>query len=298
MPNHKSEHESSGGNVRKILFIICAVAVAAAVIAAAIILINRANGKKRAEEQRELLSEMISATLPPLEESPDEVILTPEPTEGSGTPAPTPVQYEILDDYKMLYDLNPYMIGWLKVDDTVIDYPVVKTPEDQTMYLYKNFMGEDDVNGTLYMNINSIVGVGTKELEYKDGFPPSTNMLIYGHTMKSGEMFGNLNRYESEEYGKAHRIIRFDSLFEKREYELISCFYSQVYDDASTAFKYYEFYQADTQEEFDYWYNNIKELSLYDTGVTAELGDEFITLTCCAYHVENGRFVVVAKRIV
>lgn len=50
-------------------------------------------------------------------------------------------------------------------------------------------------------------------------------------------------------------------------------------------------------EEFDDWYSNIKEMSLYDTGISAELGDEFITLSCCSYQVEDGRFVVVGKRI-
>ena len=60
-------------------------------------------------------------------------------------------------------------------------------------------------------------------------------------------------------------------------------------------FKFYKFFQADTQEEFDDFYNNIKALSIYDTGVTAEFGDCFITLSTCVYHVEQGRFVVVAK---
>lgn len=295
MPNNKSEHaKPSGGNARKILFIVCAIAVAAALIATAVIMVNRSKTKKMAEQQKEILNEMISATLPPIEEDEIVVTLTPAVTEA---PEPEPIEYEILEDYKLLYELNPDFIGWLKVDDTVIDYPVVKSPDDEIKYLYKNFMGEDDLNGTLFMNINSIVGVGTKEFEYRDGFPPSTNMIIYGHTMKSGEMFGNLNRYESEEYGKEHHIIKFDSLYEKRQYELISVFYSQVFDDDSTEFKYYDFHQANTQEEFDYWYDNIKALSIYDTGVTAELGDEFITLTCCAYHVTNGRFVVVAKRV-
>lgn len=50
-------------------------------------------------------------------------------------------------------------------------------------------------------------------------------------------------------------------------------------------------------EEFDDWYENIMKLSLYDTGVTAEFGDEFITLSCCSYHTEDGRFVVVGKEL-
>ena len=94
-----------------------------------------------------------------------------------------------------------------------------------------------------------------------------------------------------------HNIICFDSLYEEREYELPAVFYSQVYNKSDDVFKYYKFFQADTQEEFDDWYNNIKLMSLYDTGVEAEYGDEFITLSCCAYHVEDGRFVVVGRRI-
>ena len=110
-------------------------------------------------------------------------------------------------------------------------------------------------------------------------------------------MFGDLSDYENEDYMKAHKIIKFSSLYEEREYEVISVFRSQVYNKSDNVFKFYKFFEAETQEEFDYWYSNIKEMSVFDTGVTAEFGDEFITLTCCAYHVEDGRFVVVAKRI-
>lgn len=86
-------------------------------------------------------------------------------------------------------------------------------------------------------------------------------------------------------------------MYEKREYELIAVFYSQVYLKTDEVFKYYRFFQADTQEEFDNLYENIKSMSLYDTGVSAEPGDEFLTLSCCSYHTEDGRFVVVGKRI-
>lgn len=103
--------------------------------------------------------------------------------------------------------------------------------------------------------------------------------------------------YFTEYPGKEHNIIRFDSLYEEREYELIAVFYSQIFYTYEDVFKYYNFFQTDTQEEFDDWYDNIKEMSLYETGVTAEFGDEFITLSCCSYHVEDGRFVVVGRRI-
>lgn len=261
----------------------------------AYIVVHRIEDKRAIEAQRAALEDLISATMPPVVETvvPTE---TPEPTEEPVEE--TPVVYTILPQYQEVYDINNYMVGWLKIDDTVIDYPVVQTPEDEAMYLYLDFYGNDNSNGTLIMDLYSTCGTGTKELDYKDGEKPSTNIIIHGHTMKSGEMFGNLPRYESEEYGMEHNIIQFDSLYEHREYELISCFYTQVYYPEDQVFKYYKFAQADTQEEFDYWYDNIKEMAIYDTGVTAEFGDEFITLSCCSYQVEDGRFVVVGKRIV
>ena len=202
-----------------------------------------------------------------------------------------------IPDYQALYEQNNDFAGWLRIEDTVIDYPVMQHLEDENYYLTRGFDREENRNGCLILDNDSNVGVGKAEQQYADGSKPSTNLIIHGHTMKSGQMFGKLSLYEDKEYGMSHNIICFDTLYEKREYELIAVFYSQVYYKSDQVFKYYKFFQADTQEEFDDWYNNIKKMSLYDTGVTAELGDEFITLSACAYHVEDGRFVVVGKRV-
>lgn len=203
----------------------------------------------------------------------------------------------ILPRYQTLYEQNPHLIGWLAIEDTVIDYPVMQTPEDEEYYLNKDFYGNENANGCLIMDTDSVVGVGMVEYNYQNGQKPSTNLIIHGHTMRNGDMFGNLNLYEDEAYGREHSIIHFDSLYEEREYELIAVFYSQVFYKSDDVFKYYKFFQADTQAEFDDWYSNIKSMTLYDTGVEAEFGDEFITLSCCAYHVEDGRFVVVGRRV-
>lgn len=208
----------------------------------------------------------------------------------------------MLMEYAALYAENPDFIGWLTIDGTVIDYPVMQTPADEEYYLYRDFFGKPNKNGCLIMDTDSKVGVGTRKNKYTFSEPlfaevPSTNLIIHGHTMKSGDMFGDLPKYRYSEYGKTHSIIRFDSLYESREYELISVFYSQVYRAEDKCFKYYNFFQASTQEEFDDWYDNITAMRLYDTGVAAEFGDEFITLSCCAYQNDNGRFVVVGKRM-
>jgi len=203
----------------------------------------------------------------------------------------------MLPEYQKIYMENPDVIGWLKIEDTNIDYPVMQTMVDEEYYIDKDFYRNENKHGTLFMDTDSVAGVGTLENKYQEGKAPSTNLIIYGHTVKTGQMFGNLRLYEDEEYGLSHNLIYFDTMFEKREYELISAFYSEIFYKHQDEFKYYQFFQADTQEEFDDWYNNIKELSIYDTNVTAEFGDEFITLSCCSYHVEDGRFVVVGRRI-
>lgn len=204
---------------------------------------------------------------------------------------------QMLPQYASLYESNSDMVGWLKIEDTVIDYPVMQTPENEDYYLEYDFYKEKNKNGCLILDTDSTAGDGTLAQEYEDGSAPSDNLIIHGHTMKSGAMFGGLKKYAEEDYGMAHKTIRFDTLYEEREYELISAFYSQVYNKQDDVFKYYQFFNADNKEQFDNWYDNIKALSLYDTGVTAEYGDEFITLSCCAYHIEDGRFVVVGKRI-
>ena len=115
--------------------------------------------------------------------------------------------------------------------------------------------------------------------------------------MKSGAMFGNLTDYESKEYYQEHKQIILYTEECQRNYEVIAVFRSQVYKKSDDVFKFYKFFEATTEEEFNDFYENIMELSLYDTGVSAEFGDNFITLSTCVYHVTNGRFVVVAKEV-
>lgn len=206
-------------------------------------------------------------------------------------------ELKILPEYQSMHEQNKDLIGWLSIEGTVIDYPVMQTLEHEDYYLYNDFYGNYNANGCLIMDTDSAAGIGTEANGYVNGTPPSTNLIIHGHNMKSGEMFGDLDLYAQEGYGKEHRIICFDSLYEHREYELVAVFYSQVYRVKDNVFKYYKFFEADTPEEFEDWCRNIKQLSLYDTGLETEFGDEFITLNCCSYHVENGRFVVVGKRI-
>ena len=191
---------------------------------------------------------------------------------------------DVLDEYKTLYEKNKKLIGWLKIDDTIIDYPVMQTNNNE-YYLEHNFNQEYDKNGSLFLDCDCQI------------YPRSTNLIIYGHHMKSGQMFGQLQKYAKESYGKKHSVIQFDSIYEKATYQVMYVFRSQVYNENDVVFKYYQFIEANSEKEFNSYMQEMEKLSLYDTGVTASYGDSLLTLSTCDNSQEDGRFVVVAKRI-
>ena len=191
---------------------------------------------------------------------------------------------DILDEYKTLFEKNKKLIGWLKIDDTIIDYPVMQT-SDNKYYLEHNFNQEYDKNGSLFLDCSCSV------------YPRSTNLIIYGHHMKSGQMFGQLQKYAKESYYEKHKEIQFDTIYEKGTYEIMYVFRSQVYNEDDLVFKYYQFINANSGTEFQSYMEEMKKLSLYDTGVTAGYGDSLLTLSTCDNSQKDGRFVVVAKKI-
>lgn len=191
---------------------------------------------------------------------------------------------DVLDEYKTLYEKNKKLIGWLKIDDTIIDYPVMQTSNNE-YYLDHNYNQEYDKNGSLFLDCDCSI------------YPRSTNLIIYGHHMKSGQMFGQLQKYAKESYAEKHSVIQFDSIYEKATYQVMYVFYSQVYNEDDLVFKYYQFINANSEEEFDSYMKEMEEMSLYDTGVTASYGDSLLTLSTCDHSQTDGRFVVVAKRI-
>ncbi len=290
-PRHISYNEAMKKNTRT-LFIILVVLGICCLAAAGGILLYCHQRDRQSQETLEALRASAENYLPaetpgtpppspvPPGSEPDgnQAQSTPEPT---ATPEPTPEPVE--NPYQDSFLANEDMAAWLVVPDTRIDYPVMWTPRDENYYLRRNFEGKDDQNGCLILDTDSRVD------------PMTTNLIIHGHNMKSGAMFGDLEKYKDESYFQEHREMLLHTEEGLHTYEVIAVFRSQVYKKTDQVFKFYQFFQADTQEEFDDFYNNIMELSLYDTGVTAEYGDRFLTLSTCSYHVDRGRFVVVAR---
>ena len=191
---------------------------------------------------------------------------------------------DILPEYQTLYSLNKRLIGWVKIDDTYIDYPVLQTVNND-YYLNHNFDQEEDKNGSIFLDKDCSI------------YPRSTNLILYGHHMRSGRMFGQLNKYSSEKFYKEHKYIQFDTIYEKGTYEVMYVFRSKIYEESEIVFKYYQFTDAVSETEFESNMKQMADMSLYDTGVNAEYGDELLTLSTCDYYTSDGRFVVVAKKI-
>ncbi|MBE5934164.1 MAG: class B sortase [Lachnospiraceae bacterium] len=200
------------------------------------------------------------------------------------TPVPTPTPKVMLPDLVPYYEKNQDTIGWLKIDGTPIDYPVMFTEGDNEFYLYRSFDKADNKEGTLYIDANSQIST------------PNTNIIIYGHNMKNDTMFGSLSEYANKSYYDAHPTITFNTLYEQGTYEILGAFYAKVLKKSdTTSFRYYKYFGAETEEEYNTFVNYVKSVREYDTGVETKYGDRFITLSTCSYHVENGRFAVVAR---
>lgn len=180
---------------------------------------------------------------------------------------------------------NPDLVGWIKIDGTKINYPLMYTPEDPEKYLHKDFNGHFSVGGLPFLDEKCTLE------------PASDNLLIYGHNMQNGTMFQNLLLYEQKGFWQEHPIIRVSTLYQEKSYEILAALYDRVYFKSEVHFKFYQFINAADEHEFDEAISYFREHALYDTGVTAQYGDKLVTLVTCAYHVDNGRFLVVAREI-
>nr|WP_154894435.1 class B sortase [Paenibacillus xylanexedens] len=189
----------------------------------------------------------------------------------------------MLPEFRNLYERNSDIIGWLKMDGTRIEYPVMQNPQDAEYYLNHDFDKRDNTGGLPFLD--------------KDSQADTSNiLLIHGHHMKSGWMFKDLMKYKNESFYKEHATFQFSTLYEKEEYEIVAVILSEVYRKSDDVFKYYQIGEIHTPTEFDSYVQNIKKLALYDTGVTAQYGDKLVVLSTCEYSTENGRLAVVARK--
>ena len=196
---------------------------------------------------------------------------------------PFDTQSPILPEYQNAYSQNDDLIGWIRIDGTVIDYPVMQHLEEKDYYLERNFDEEYSKHGCIYVR------------EQCNPFKPSDNVVIYGHYKQDGSMFHDLHGYYRESFWKEHQFIEFDTIYQHHTYQIIAVFKVNIND--KNFFPYHRFNNAKNAEEFNQFVSDVKSMSFYDTGVSAEFGDKLITLSTCEYTLSNGRLVVVAKQV-
>lgn len=197
----------------------------------------------------------------------------------------TPKKTERMLQVIELQKENPEVVGWLEIEGTNISYPVCQA-DNNDYYLTHSYKKEKVTGGSPFLD------------KHYDFTIPSSNLLIYGHRNKKGLIFEDLIKYQDEQFYKEHKLIRFTTATEDATYEVMSAFNSRVYyQDEENVFRYYYFINAENKSEYDEFVENCKKVSLYDTGVTAEYGDQLLTLSTCEYSQEDGRFAVVARKI-
>jgi sortase B len=250
--------------MKKPLFILLAVALTAALLFSGYQIWRYFAAEKETEEQFTDLTEQIE---------------TPPPTVPDNPSEPPPA-WTVYDQYGALFGQNPDMIGWIKIDGTTVDYPVMQTPDRPDFYLKHNFEKEWSDYGVPYAAESCSID------------PQSDNITIFGHHMKSGKMFGILESYKSADFWREHPIIQFDTRAGFGTYQIIAAF-----KVSSADFPYHKFISAADQAEFDGYASRCTALSFYDTGLTANYGDKLISLSTCEYSANNNRLVVVARKI-
>ncbi|MDR0974835.1 MAG: class B sortase [Ruminococcus sp.] len=200
---------------------------------------------------------------------------------------------EILPSAKALLDINTDTAGWITIEDTNINLPVVlkKTSDGNEYYLTRSFDGSTNKAGTLFLDYRSV-------LDYNER---SDNLIIYGHNQKDKTMFGDLANYKKNiEFYRAHPIIKFSSNYVSDDYKIFAFFVTPV-EPHQTAdgviFDYHNYLDLSDRETFDKFIDNINLRNEITTPVDVKFGDEILTLSTCSNEFEPSRFVVFARKV-
>lgn len=202
---------------------------------------------------------------------------------GFLAPAGYPSGYD--KDFAGLWEINPDIVGWINIDGTGLDYPVVQTT-DNTKYYRMNFEGEYSEHAVPFVD----AAVDLKK--------PSTNTIIYGHNIRTdGQMFNILKGYKELEYYQQHPVVEFNSVYHKGQYKIISVFYTNTHSEHGEIFPYHEFIDSQSEAQTQEYIDDVLIRSIINTGVDVLPSDELLTLSTCTYEFKDARYVVVARKV-
>ncbi len=201
---------------------------------------------------------------------------------------------ELTGAAKKLLEINPDTVGWVHIDDTNVDIPVVqRTGEDgNSYYLETAFDGSKNKAGTVFLDKRCVLTAKER----------SDNLILYGHNQKDKTMFGDLAYYKHDlEYYKEHPVIEFSSNYGTSTYKIFGYFVTPVekYQTADgVIFDYHNYIELDSKDRYNEFIDNIMaRTQIINPSVDVEYGDEFLTLSTCSNEFEPSRFVVFARKV-
>ncbi len=253
-----SKNDSIGEIIRKVFFSLGTLICIGCLIFIAVHYISYFNSQKQNESLKDLL------------------------TQSTSIPKDYPENY--LEKFAGLYKINKDVAGWLEIENTGIDYPVVKG-EDNTTYLEKNFRKKKDKRGTIFMDYRN------------DARIEGSNMVLYGSNLNDNTMFSNLVNYKELSYYQDHPVIQFDTVYEEAQWKIIGAFLTTTEGTDANSLAFGEFLYPRSQEEFEWYINAVSIRSYLNTGVDVEFGDTLLTLATPTNELTNGYFVVVARQV-
>lgn len=270
---------------QKLLFALLLILFSAIFISSTVFLANYFIRLHQEEQISDGLGDIVASIQGSATDAPTEDPLTTlPPFVGSTTPPATePTDPVILPEYLPIYEMNSDTVGWIKIDNTNINYPVMQTPSTPDYYLNHNFNKQVSGVGAIYVR------------EVCDVWKPSDNVVLYGHRIINDQMFSPLRNYTSKSFWQSHQYVTFDTLYEHHTYQIFAVFKTSA--NPGQGYPYHRFNDAVDQADFDQFVSKVRELSFYDTGIIPQYGDKLITLSTCEYTLDNGRLVVVAMRV-
>ncbi|WP_193708275.1 class B sortase [Alkalibaculum sporogenes] len=187
------------------------------------------------------------------------------------------IEKHVISKLEPFIVINSDVVGWVKINDTKIDYPVLKT-DNNDYYLYHNIKNEQTRAGSIFMDFRN------------EGKGLDRNTIIYGHHMKDKSMFSGLVAYKQKSYYEEHPFIEFDTLYKEIQWEIFSAYITPIdFDYIQTDFS--------NDKEFEMFLKDIQSRSLYDTTAHLSKNDKILTLSTCTYEFENARFTIHAKMV-
>lgn len=209
------------------------------------------------------------------------IAVTPAPTDDATLYPATPTPRPILSKYDEYFELYPDIVGWISIDNIKVDYPVVQSPNPNEPHKYLT-LGPDEQQsdaGAIYLDIRNSIDAGDKHI------------IIYGHNMRSGAMFGQLDKYLSRTFLQEHLIIRYDTLYQELEWEVFNVF------ETTTDFYYIQTYFRNDTEFLNLMTQCIYKNYYHDQTAVISPEDTILTLSTCTSSYDDGRLVIQARLI-